>query len=91
MKFTISRDALIKPLNLVAGVVERRQPWLRRLMIAALGLVVLQGVVGGIGVRLDLPHVTSIAHGVLAHRALAPLGVLAKRAIHDIADCVVLS
>jgi len=25
MKFTISRDALIKPLNLVAGVVERRQ------------------------------------------------------------------
>ena len=25
MKFSISRDALIKPLNLVAGVVERRQ------------------------------------------------------------------
>mgnify|MGYP003630696935 FL=1 len=25
MKFTISRDALLKPLNLVAGVVERRQ------------------------------------------------------------------
>lgn len=25
MKFTISRDALVKPLNLVAGVVERRQ------------------------------------------------------------------
>ena len=25
MKFAISRDALIKPLNLVAGVVERRQ------------------------------------------------------------------
>ena len=25
MKFSISREALIKPLNLVAGVVERRQ------------------------------------------------------------------
>ena len=25
MKFSVSRDALIKPLNLVAGVVERRQ------------------------------------------------------------------
>ena len=25
MKFTISRDAILKPLNLVAGVVERRQ------------------------------------------------------------------
>ena len=25
MKFSIARDALIKPLNLVAGVVERRQ------------------------------------------------------------------
>ena len=25
MKFSISRDALLKPLNLVAGVVERRQ------------------------------------------------------------------
>ncbi|MFT6276402.1 MAG: DNA polymerase-3 subunit beta, partial [Halioglobus sp.] len=25
MKFVISRDALLKPLNLVAGVVERRQ------------------------------------------------------------------
>ena len=25
MKFSVSRDALLKPLNLVAGVVERRQ------------------------------------------------------------------
>ena len=25
MKFSVSRDALIRPLNLVAGVVERRQ------------------------------------------------------------------
>lgn len=39
MKFTISRDALIKPLNLVAGVVERRQT----LPILANVLLVLEG------------------------------------------------
>lgn len=39
MKFTISRDALIKPLNLVAGVVERRQT----LPILANVLMVLEG------------------------------------------------
>jgi DNA polymerase-3 subunit beta len=39
MKFTISRDALLKPLNLVAGVVERRQT----LPILANVLMVLEG------------------------------------------------
>lgn len=39
MKFTISREALIKPLNLVAGVVERRQT----LPILANVLLVLDG------------------------------------------------
>jgi DNA polymerase-3 subunit beta len=39
MKFTISRDAILKPLNLVAGVVERRQT----LPILANVLVVLDG------------------------------------------------
>ena len=39
MKFTIPRDALIKPLNLVAGVVERRQT----LPILANVLLVLDG------------------------------------------------
>jgi DNA polymerase-3 subunit beta len=39
MKFSISRDALIKPLNLVAGVVERRQT----LPILANVLMVLDG------------------------------------------------
>ena len=39
MKFTISRDALLKPLNLVAGVVERRQT----LPILANVLLVLEG------------------------------------------------
>lgn len=39
MKFSISRDALLKPLNLVAGVVERRQT----LPILANVLMVLEG------------------------------------------------
>jgi DNA polymerase-3 subunit beta len=39
MKFTISRDALLRPLNLVAGVVERRQT----LPILANVLLVLDG------------------------------------------------
>ena len=39
MKFTISREALLKPLNLVAGVVERRQT----LPILANVLLVLEG------------------------------------------------
>ena len=39
MKFSISRDALLKPLNLVAGVVERRQT----LPILANVLMVLDG------------------------------------------------
>ena len=39
MKFTISREALLKPLNLVAGVVERRQT----LPILANVLMVLEG------------------------------------------------
>ena len=39
MKFTVSRDALLKPLNLVAGMVERRQT----LPILANVLMVLEG------------------------------------------------
>ena len=39
MKFAISREALLKPLNLVAGVVERRQT----LPILANVLMVLDG------------------------------------------------
>ena len=39
MKFSIARDALLKPLNLVAGVVERRQT----LPILANVLLVLDG------------------------------------------------
>lgn len=46
----------------------RREPraWLRRASWAALGLVIVQGVLGGLTVRLKLPKPISIAHGTLA-------------------------
>lgn len=42
----------------------RREPrgWVRRLGVAALGLVVLQGVLGGLTVLLKLPTIVSVAH-----------------------------
>jgi cytochrome c oxidase assembly protein subunit 15 len=45
--------------------VERR-PWLRRLGWAALGLVIAQGVLGGVTVLLKLPLLTSVLHACLA-------------------------
>lgn len=45
--------------------VERR-PWVRRLGFAALGAVILQGLLGGITVLLFLPPAVSIGHAALA-------------------------
>ena len=42
------------------------RPWVRKLGWAALGAVVLQGVLGGITVLLFLPAPVSVAHGTLA-------------------------
>ncbi len=58
------------------GLRERRR-WLRRTAIGALGLVVLQGVIGGKGVKWGLPAITSIAHGVLAQIILCVLALIA--------------
>jgi cytochrome c oxidase assembly protein subunit 15 len=43
-----------------------RRPWMRRLGWIALGLVILQGVLGGMTVLLKLPVWTSAAHACLA-------------------------
>ena len=43
MKFSISRDALLKPLSLVAGVVERRQT----LPVLSNVLITLESALGG--------------------------------------------
>ncbi len=45
--------------------VEKRR-WVRNLGFAALGAVVLQGLLGGLTVLLKLPPAVSICHGVLA-------------------------
>jgi len=59
-----------------AGRAASDQPWLRRLLIGGLALVVTQGIFGGIGVRLELPVFTSATHGVLAQVTLATFTVI---------------
>lgn len=46
------------------GVVESRR-WVRWLTFGALGVVIVQGVLGGLTVLLQLPTAVSAAHGVL--------------------------
>lgn len=55
-------------LTIVTVAVFRRDPrvWVRRSAWAALGLVIAQGVLGGLTVLLKLPKPISIAHGTLA-------------------------
>jgi cytochrome c oxidase assembly protein subunit 15 len=50
--------------------VEKRR-WMRRLGWAALGLVILQGVLGGVTVRMLLPWYVSSAHAMLAQTFFA--------------------
>jgi protoheme IX farnesyltransferase len=45
---------------------EKQRPWLRKLAIAALAGVILQGLLGGLTVKLLLPPSVSIAHAALA-------------------------
>lgn len=47
------------------GIAERR-PWLRWLGVAALGMVILQGLLGGLTVYLLLPAWVSTSHALLA-------------------------
>ena len=42
------------------------RPWMKRMGLAALGLVILQGVLGGLTVLLQLPKSVSILHACLA-------------------------
>ncbi|GAB4144324.1 MAG: hypothetical protein Fur0037_12080 [Planctomycetota bacterium] len=53
------------------GARERTRNPLRRLCLLGLGLVVVQGVFGGVGVLLGTPAATSVTHGVLAQLTLA--------------------
>lgn len=49
----------------------------RRTALAGLLLIVVQGVVGGVGVLKSLPTVTSVTHGTLAQLTLATFACLA--------------
>lgn len=51
--------------------------WVRWLAIAALGLVILQGVLGGLTVLLDLPPAVSAAHATLAQLFFCTVASLA--------------
>lgn len=55
-------------LTIATALAFRREPraWLRRAAWAALGLVILQGVFGGLTVLLKLPKPVSIVHATLA-------------------------
>jgi cytochrome c oxidase assembly protein subunit 15 len=57
----------------------RREPrvWVRRLGVAALGLVVLQGILGGLTVLLKLPLAVSVAHAGTAELFLCLTATIA--------------
>jgi cytochrome c oxidase assembly protein subunit 15 len=63
--FAASVGALCIGLALWMGVVERRS-WARWLGAAALGMVILQGMLGGLTVYLLLPAWVSTSHALLA-------------------------
>ncbi|HEX5052266.1 MAG TPA: COX15/CtaA family protein [Planctomycetota bacterium] len=52
-------------------------PGARATAWGGLGLIIVQGVVGGVGVRLGLPAVTSVTHGILAQLTLATFAWIA--------------
>ena len=45
---------------------DKDKGWIKKLSLAALGAVILQGVLGGITVSFYLPTAISVSHGVLA-------------------------
>jgi hypothetical protein len=49
----------------------------RRTALLGLVLIVVQGVIGGVGVLLELPSLTSVTHATLAQLTLATFGWLA--------------
>ncbi|HKE00425.1 MAG TPA: COX15/CtaA family protein [Planctomycetota bacterium] len=60
----------------VAAHVARTEPRVRRLAWAALALVVVQGIVGGVGVLRLQPAVLAVTHALLAQSLLAVLVAL---------------
>lgn len=67
---------LVLTLTIWIGVREPRG-WLRKLAVLSLCLVVAQGLVGALGIKMKLPAVTSVTHGVLAQVILCLLVLIA--------------
>jgi cytochrome c oxidase assembly protein subunit 15 len=68
----------ILTIGLMAWLLRREtRAWVRRLGVAALGLVVLQGVLGGLTVLLKLPIAVSVAHAGTAELFLCLAAALA--------------
>jgi cytochrome c oxidase assembly protein subunit 15 len=63
----------------LAAWMWRREPraWVRRLAGAALAVVIVQGLLGGLTVLLRLPPVVSVAHGCLAQAFFCMTVILA--------------
>ncbi len=67
---------MVLTLTIWVGLRESRA-WLRKLTVGALGLVVVQGIIGGLGVLENLPVANSTAHGILAQLTLCTLATVA--------------
>jgi len=58
-------------------VMVEKRPWVKKLAIAALASVILQGLLGGLTVKLLLPTEVSAAHGTLAQMFFCMVSSLA--------------
>lgn len=67
---------MVLTLTIWVGLRESRT-WLRKLTVGALGLVVVQGIIGGLGVLENLPVANSTAHAILAQLTLCTLATVA--------------
>jgi len=69
---------LLTFVTLVWHARRERRRWVRALAFAAFGMVVLQGLLGGLTVLLRLPPVVSVAHACLAQAFFSVVVVLAE-------------
>jgi cytochrome c oxidase assembly protein subunit 15 len=63
---------------LICHARRERRRWVRALAFAAFGMVVLQGLLGGLTVLLRLPPVVSVAHACLAQAFFSVVVLLAE-------------
>ena len=62
----IARASVLTIILAIYLQLRERRSWVKRLGWAALGLVIVQGLLGGLTVKMNLPIAVSSAHGTLA-------------------------